>query len=221
MNYWQQWAQYIQQMQREMEMQSRKITEMEKSIVVLQTSIVAMQTEMKSWKEQKRIHIDKVEYKFDQLKVEKLDGTLNIGLIPSALEDIAVNGSAVSPEDKTAADVDIMQVDQQIKPGVELQKELARDLKKYVEKQVPKQLGELQIQYGEQLDSWHQKMIVEDLLKQTDTRIDYYLRQKSPGATADQISSIKDAVLFRTQNDIRAAVDSYYNKFITKKVGDS
>ncbi|MCR8630719.1 spore germination protein GerPC [Paenibacillus radicis (ex Xue et al. 2023)] len=221
MNFWQQWAQYIHQMQREMEVQSRKIVEMEKSIVALQTSMVALQTEMKSWKEQKRIHIDKVEYKFDQLKVEKLDGTLNIGVTPGALEDIAVNGSSVTTEYEAAKDADITQIDSKIKSGAELPNELARELKIYVEKQVPKQLGVLQAQYGEQLDSWHQKMIVEDLLKQTDARIDYYLRQMTPGATVDQLSSIQDAVLFRTQNDIRAAVDSYYNKFISKKAGES
>ncbi len=38
--------------------------------------------------------MEKIEYKFDQLKVESLDGTLNIGLNPSNLketiEDLAV-----------------------------------------------------------------------------------------------------------------------------------
>lgn len=215
MNYWQQWVQYIQQMQRELNAQERKIAEMEKSIA-------ALQTEMKSWKEQKRIHIDKVEYKFDQLKVEKLDGTLNIGLTPGALEDIAVNGNSLSNgDDEDASDKDMAQDDKPFKPGAEMRKELSGELKQFVEKQVPKQLGQLQALHGQQLDSWHQKMIVDDLIKQTDARVDYYLQQMSPGATDDMASSIKDSVLFRTQNDIRAAVDSYYNKFVTKKAGES
>ena len=32
------------------------------------------------------VHVEKLEYKFDQLKVEKLEGTLNIGLNPTDLQ---------------------------------------------------------------------------------------------------------------------------------------
>ena len=44
--------------------------------------------------EQPPIKIDKIEYKFEQLKIDSLDGTLNIGLnplTPDNLEDIIIN----------------------------------------------------------------------------------------------------------------------------------
>ncbi len=34
------------------------------------------------------VHVEKMEYKFDQLKVETLEGTLNIGLNPADLQNI-------------------------------------------------------------------------------------------------------------------------------------
>jgi spore germination protein PC len=171
-------------------------------------------------KDQKRIHIDKVEYKFDQLKVEKLDGTLNIGLTPGALEDLTVNGNTVSSGDENASNEDMEQDGKPVQPAAELQSQLYRELKQYVETQVPKQIEQLKAQSGQQLDSWHQKMIIDDLLKQTDARTNYYLQQMTPGATEDNLSSIKDSVLFRTKNDINAAVDNYFNKF-KKNAGES
>ncbi|MGD7045241.1 spore germination protein GerPC [Jeotgalibacillus proteolyticus] len=50
------------------------------------------------------VHIEKIEYKFDQLKVETLEGTLSIGLSPSDLykQDVEIPGfrDSVSIEDQ-------------------------------------------------------------------------------------------------------------------------
>jgi spore germination protein PC len=211
MNAWQQWTDYFQQMHRQLEEQSRRIVQLERAVF-------ALQTEMSSWKEQKRIHIDKVEYKFDQLKVEKLDGTLNIGLTPSALEDAAINGGNLAANGaEMGLDMDVQHEDQKVQPDQALRADINKEMKKYVETEVPKQLERLQTRYGHQLDAWHQKIIVEDLMKQTEARAAYYLQQMTPGATVEQLSSIKDSVLFRTRNDIKAAVDSYFMKFNEQK----
>ncbi len=55
--------------------------------------------ELQQLKEKPAVHVDRIEYKFDQLKVETLEGTLNIGLNPSDLsgiEDFAVQNQTVS-----------------------------------------------------------------------------------------------------------------------------
>lgn len=50
--------------------------------------------ELTTMRDTPKINVEKIEYKFDQLKVESLDGTLNIGLNPNSLketiEDLAV-----------------------------------------------------------------------------------------------------------------------------------
>src|SRR5690606_9664981 len=70
----------------------RLISHLQKKLDDTEDVIDQLQTELTELKEQKGVHIGRLEYKFDQLKVETLEGTLNIGLTPaqlkSAIEDI-------------------------------------------------------------------------------------------------------------------------------------
>lgn len=50
--------------------------------------MIAIQTELNRMKENPGTRIDRVEYKFDQLKIERLEGTLNIGLNPAEQEQV-------------------------------------------------------------------------------------------------------------------------------------
>ncbi|SFL44423.1 spore germination protein PC [Paenibacillus sp. 1_12] len=210
----QQWAAYARQLQAQMQVQMEKMERLEKTVE-------ALQVELKACKEQKRIHIDKIEYKFDQLKVEKLDGTMNIGLTPGALENLAVNGENT---DKSATLSDTGNVngfqtingDQPFMPPLGIREEISKELHRFMEEQVPKQIDQLQQQSGKQLDEWHRKMVQQDLTKQLEGRMDYYLRQMSQGVTVDQLSSIKDSVMFRTQQDIRSALQQYFQKMPSK-----
>jgi spore germination protein PC len=214
MQMWQQWqwVPYVRQLQAQLKAQMDQIECIEQTIELLKA-------ELKTCKDQKRIHIDKIEYKFDQLKVEKLDGTMNIGLTPGALEDIALNGSPESISnnmDPIIKKAMAAQEDPTIQPPMNLREEISKELHSFVEKQVPKQLVQLQERTGQLLDEWHRKMIITDLTKQIEGRMDYYLQQMSQGVTVDQLSSIKDSVLFRTQNDIRSALQLYFEKMPKK-----
>jgi spore germination protein PC len=67
--------------------------------MALQRTVASLQTEIAAVKEQKGVRIDRIEYSFDQLKVERLEGTLNIGVAPGGLqsvEDFAVNGASAT-----------------------------------------------------------------------------------------------------------------------------
>ena len=44
--------------------------------------------EIDALKDKPPINVERLEYKFDQLKIEKLDGTLNIGINPADLNNI-------------------------------------------------------------------------------------------------------------------------------------
>ncbi|ULL17252.1 spore gernimation protein [Paenibacillus sp. H1-7] len=196
MSTWHEWVQYCQDLHRFIQAQSRKIDTMEKELD-------SVKTELNSWKDQKRIHIDKIEYKFDQLKVEKLDGTLNIGLTPQTVEDMAVE-----VEQKSGTDSG----DKPAQPTSELQEKINSELQAYLQKDVPKKIEDLEERTGVQLDPWHRKMIQNDLGKQMGQRMMHYLKQLEQGATVDQLSSIKDSVLFRTKHDLIAAIESYFSK---------
>jgi spore germination protein PC len=219
MGYGQQWpcVPYIQQMHMQLQEQAKRIQDLE-------GSLKSLQAEVQVWKGKKQIHIDKIEYKFDQLKVEKLDGTLNIGFTPGAIDQLAVNGQSDSiQDDSTGAnhDTDDSEEPYPTLPILGMREEMGKELQGYVEEQVPKQVDQLQKQNGLLLDDWHQKMITEDLKKQVDDRMNFYLQQMGQGATVDQLSSIKDSVLFRTKNDIRTAIAQYFDKIPKKSGGAS
>jgi spore germination protein PC len=80
------WEHFINSLNSHLSNQAQKISELEKSIEQLKAQITEMSNS-------RQVNIDKIEYKFDQLKVEKLEGTLNIGLNPfsgDAIEDFSV-----------------------------------------------------------------------------------------------------------------------------------
>lgn len=82
------WPDYFRRLQAYLQWQTERITELQRTVASLQSELAAL-------KEQKGVRIDRIEYSFDQLKVERLDGTLNIGITPGGLqsiEEFAVNG---------------------------------------------------------------------------------------------------------------------------------
>ena len=73
--------QILQSMQTYIYNQDNLIRGMQKKIQSLEKRVSEIQN-------RPPVHIDRMEYKFDQLKVETLEGTLNIGLNPSDLQGI-------------------------------------------------------------------------------------------------------------------------------------
>ncbi|WP_053361840.1 spore germination protein GerPC [Bacillus sp. FJAT-27251] len=74
--------QYLRELHIFIERQTKKIYMLEKSMNELRQEIASL-------KERPPVQIGTLEYKFDQLKVETLEGTLNIGLNPTDLEGIS------------------------------------------------------------------------------------------------------------------------------------
>lgn len=72
---------YIQQLLETMQRQEQRIQRLEETVAQLGN-------ELEELKSKPSINVEKIEYKFDQLKVETLEGTLNIGLNPSDLQGI-------------------------------------------------------------------------------------------------------------------------------------
>lgn len=67
---------------------------LEKRIKDLEAQVANLTNEVTAISEKPTVHIDRIDYSFDQLKVETLEGTLNIGLNPedlSNIEELAIN----------------------------------------------------------------------------------------------------------------------------------
>ncbi|MCP3026719.1 spore germination protein GerPC [Halobacillus sp. A5] len=78
MNNYYSWDQWMQQVMKQMEQQQRLIEELTHKLEHLQS------------REQTKTVIEKIEYHFDQLKIETLEGTLQIGLTPGGSEEASI-----------------------------------------------------------------------------------------------------------------------------------
>src|SRR5690606_29128650 len=79
---------YLSQLHQTVTAQQKKIHDLEKKIFDLNEAIRELQN-------RSPIHIEKIDYQFDQLKIETLDGTLNIAINPNDLQtmdELSVNG---------------------------------------------------------------------------------------------------------------------------------
>jgi spore germination protein PC len=167
----------------------------------LESRLDRMEKELELIKNQDRIHIDKIEYNFDQLKVETLDGTLNVGISPAGLgaqniDDLAVGGKTISTNTSRS----------------EAFERIQKRVNSYLDQQFPGELAQLQRQYQlEQEEGLSQKISL-DLQGQTGERIQYYMEivagPPPRSITPEQEQVVTDDVI----NDIRSGLDQYLLK---------
>ncbi|MFB0845639.1 spore germination protein GerPC [Paenibacillus oleatilyticus] len=171
----------------------------------LENKVESLSKELESLKKQRGVTIERIEYKFDQLKVEKLDGTLNVGLSPSGLggqsvEDMEVGGETIRTN--TASSESFARIQQQVTD--------------YLQQLCPAELAQLEEKYQVKLGEDTTESIIGDLQGQIGQRIDYYLKYGiDPDIvvlTTEQEQSITDKVI----RDIRLGLEQY---FLKRKTG--
>ena len=163
--------QYIKRLHLYVEHQSKKIGKLEKMIL-------DMQQEIASLKERPPVQIGNIEYKFDQLKVETLEGTLNIGLNPTDLNEI--DDFSV---DQKAVNVPI--------PPKQLFKrtiELENTLYQYLETDLEQIYRDAQTNLGITVDDSYFTFIKDDIKKQLSGRVAYHLKELSSTNRGEELS---------------------------------
>jgi spore germination protein PC len=138
----------------------------EQRIVTLETTIQKMREELKQMKEKPAIHVGTIEYKFDQLKVETLEGTLNIGLNPSDLsgiEDFAVQNQSLNTP---------------LSPKEQMQRsmKIEETMYMYLETELPQLIEDTQTKLNIQPNESYLSFIKQDIIKQLPSRIEYHLK---------------------------------------------
>jgi spore germination protein PC len=156
----------------------------ENRIAILEQTIQKLQEEMKHLKDKPSIRVDKIEYKFDQLKVETLDGTLNIGLNPSDLaniEDFAVQNQSLNTP---------------IHPKAQMQRsmKIEESIYQYLETELPVVFKETQNQLNVQLDDSYLDFIKQDIMKQLPTRIDYHVQNTAANKREGGQSTVESII---------------------------
>jgi spore germination protein PC len=187
---YQDYSQFLQWVQLTLQAQENRIAELERVIQ-------HMKQEMKQFKEKPSIRVDKIEYKFDQLKVETLEGTLNIGLNPADLdniEDFAVENQSM----KTP-----MSPKSQMQRSMKIEESIYR----YIEIELPELFKQTQEQLNIQLDDSYLGFIKQDIMKQLPARIDYHLK----AAERDGGDHIEENIIEQLKQEIKKGIMIFIN----------
>jgi spore germination protein PC len=188
----------IQHLYQCLEAQQRKIDYLELKIEELQNGFNTL-------KQENAGKVERIEYKFDQLKVERLEGTLNIGITPSggiepsSIEDFSINRNTIDVSNATTP---------QQNPVVF--ENIKRDVHHYLNTGCYDVMTSLERQYNYQLDGPYRDFIVEDVRKQIDSRIHYYLRGV-PIVENDEnkLRELEEMTTQKVVNDINKTIEQF------------
>lgn len=185
---------YVQGLHSFVETQERRIQHLEKTVHELQK-------EIKSLKERPPINIERIDYKFDQLKVETLEGTLNIGLNPNDLGNI----------EDFAVDNEKMNVPIHPKNLMQQAMEIEDEIFRYLESDLPNVIAEVQRSLQVPEDESYFLFIKEDIKKQLPNRIDYYLKQYNDPSNQNhgEDRSLNEEVINQLKIEIRNGVHAF------------
>ncbi|UUZ85723.1 spore germination protein GerPC [Paenibacillus sp. P26] len=180
---------YFQQLHDYLTWQTRRIQELEQKVNALSQSVDALS-------KQKGVTIDRIEYHFDQLKVEQLHGTLNVGISPSGLndktlEDVAVGGQPI--QTNTARSESFGRIQDAVLH--------------YLREECPRELKSFYAEYKVNLGDDFCKMMIDDLWSQSRGRILHYMETlvdpNQLTLTAEQEQEITQRVIGDIQEGIR------------------
>ncbi|NGP44518.1 hypothetical protein G4V62_05925 [Bacillaceae bacterium SIJ1] len=182
--------QLIQQMQRHEE-QIRDMTSRIEQLEAKLTSMMSTPT----------MHVDRIEYKFDQLKIETLSGSLSIGISPQDIEEFSPPTS--TPSEKEPANGGFSDTDDPL--VVELQ-----DMTRQWIMQEGPQLIE-QMQHNHRMKPNHEmtEHMLKDVSTQLPARIGYYVRHIRDSDSNVSDNALKQEVFKRMKKDIHTAFQMF------------
>lgn len=165
-------------MMQQMEQQQKMINQLQKKIDQLQ-----------SVEHPPKTVIEKIEYHFDQLKIETLEGTLQIGLTPngSELSDI---GDLYNNQNKQLPQTD----DQAL-----------HFLQEYMTSDVPGWMNQYIRDHDIQVSENHKERMIADIRKQLPQRLEYY-RGQNPEAPSESL-------FHQIQTEIQHSIAQYFETF--------
>ncbi|MEH7386716.1 spore germination protein GerPC [Bacillus sp. JJ1521] len=184
---------YVQNLYQYIQQQNLRINQLEQSLQQIQTQI----NELKG---QPSTKIERIEYKFDQLKVETLEGTLNIGLNP-------MNGEPIEDFSVGQGKMNIPDI-RHVHKG--LHDEIQDNIDEYLSNDVPVLIEQIVNQERTALEEGHSGFIIEDIQKQIPDRIVHYLGQHHADLqNPSKETEVFDTVIQKIKGDIRNSVTAY------------
>jgi spore germination protein PC len=179
---------YLSKLQQMIEVQNDKMKELEHQLKELKKQVKEMASKPQT-----------VEYKFEQLKVEKLDGTLHIGIGHSAeskdlIEQFNIGQNTVQmPGDMKRSVIENSNY-----------REMIKAMDEFFVKEAPVYLQSLETKINVPLDESYRVFILEDVQRQVPGRIKHYLAKYEPKDERGR----KD-ILQKTKEDIYRGIETF------------
>lgn len=186
----------LNEMHRKLDWQTNMFSQIEKDLARIHEQLARLEA-------LPRTNVEKIEYNFEQLKVERLDGKLIIGISSSdegTIDDLDVqncHSEDVSLGEQTA-----------VNPYRQIRDNICR----YIQKSVPDMLDKQAQERNIELSNADKELILEDLIRQMDDRISVYV-QHLQGNQVQQEGTFEHNVLQKLKRDVHAALDLYLNNF--------
>ncbi|WP_042162725.1 spore germination protein GerPC [Paenibacillus gorillae] len=196
------------------EVQTR-LSRQEEQIRSLETKLSAVIEQLQQLEAKPTYNIENLQYHFDQLKVEKLEGTLNIGMTPP--------GSESPPGEIEQLSAAKQNVFPSAAPGITPPpaggpySDVQAQMNQYLDTTAPQKLMQMESDIGLSLDPYHRRLIINDIRKQLPTRIHYYMQTAAKdhdGAplNAEAEAAFKADVITKTARDTDAALQQYLHQ---------
>lgn len=198
---------YLNEMNSQIENQRKQIYMMNQIIQQLQHSVINLETEVKSLKEKPPTNIERIEYKFDQLKVETLEGTLNIGLTPTGeqgIDKFDVNTNQL----KAAQNQGQHNNSNQQFPG--LFKSLRSQANNFLLQEGNQMIGIIEQKYNFPLNQQYRDFIINDIKKQLDARIELYISQHANElANPQRHGQVEQNIFKKIKEEISKSIEAF------------
>lgn len=185
------WYLTIYQLQQQLSTQAIQLQRLQKTIAVLQNEIEQL-------KKNPTTKVEKIEYKFDQLKIETLEGTLNIGLNPNdlhSIEDFAIQNDA-------------MNIHQPILNNQQVSQCISDEINSYLDGECLPIIKSLEAKYSRNLDESYHNFMINDIKKQINHRITYYMNHYASQLSDDE-SKYKATIIQKVKEDINQSLIAF------------
>lgn len=197
---------YIRQLHMFVESQASKIKNLE-------TLVHSLATDLNELKSKPTIQVEKIEYKFDQLKVETLEGTLNIGLNPTdlqAIEDFAVEGKQAVAHPFSQAN--------QFQSTMRMEESILQNIDSEVLSIIQQYNQENQVT----IEDSYVNFIKDDIRKQLPNRIQYHLHQIPINQRSnEQGLGHEKRIIELIKNDIQTGIYTFLNNLPNEVKGSN
>ncbi|AIW86471.1 spore gernimation protein GerPC [Bacillus cereus] len=186
---------YLHQLQQALQIQQQTILNLEEQVRLLQEELNELKSRPSS-------SIGKVEYKFDQLKVENLNGTLNIGLNPFSTKGQQIEDFQV--------DTETLKVNPETETNPDFYQGILQEMHRYLDEEAYSRILHFEQEERTPLDEMYRQMMVDDIKKQMEHRLPYYLSQvQSYEGISTDPDYLRDIIIQAMKQDIDKAFLSF------------